>query len=153
MALSIETNCPVCGRAAVVRTDAAVEVETPEHAVTVTGFMHDRCEACGEEFFAAAQLDQMLQTAADTVRLDQQLLTGAEVREIRLALGLTQRDLERLLGVGPKSVGRWERGMYAQGKPCDVLLRLLAAHPELVAETGFIAAEGRGPYGRARGAE
>ncbi|MDZ4168886.1 MAG: type II toxin-antitoxin system MqsA family antitoxin, partial [Coriobacteriia bacterium] len=71
----------------------------------------------------------------------------------RLALALTQSDLARLLGVTTKAVGRWESGLVRQNRTADTLLRLLAAHPELVAETGFIAAEGRGPYGRKVGEE
>lgn len=78
------------------------------------------------------------------------LLSASEIREARLSLGVTQADLGRLVGVTTKSVCRWESGLVRQSRTADILLRLLHAHPELGAETGFVVAEGRGPYSSKR---
>ena len=50
--------------------------------------------------------------------------------EIREGLGLTQQSFEQLLGVGPKTVVRWERGTVFQNRATDSLLRVIRAFPE-----------------------
>ena len=53
-----------------------------------------------------------------------------QIRGIRQGLGLTQDAFEKLLGVGPKTVVRWEKGTVFQNRSTDSLLRVVAAHPE-----------------------
>ena len=60
-------------------------------------------------------------------------------------LGLTQADLERQLGVSTGTVGRWERGEVLQSRMADNFMRVLWDHPELIAESGVVAREKRGP--------
>jgi DNA-binding transcriptional regulator YiaG len=52
-------------------------------------------------------------------------MTGAEVRRIRKALGLTQAQLAEQLGVAENSVARWERGEMGIRSTAIRLLRLL----------------------------
>jgi hypothetical protein len=60
--------------------------------------------------------------------------------------------------VGAKSVTRWERGTIVQPQTADRLMRILAAHPELLAEVGahagsggaVVVRESRGPYRKSR---
>ena len=58
------------------------------------------------------------------------LLTPEEIVCIRKKLGLSQSELERLFGLGPKVVTRWETGRVVHSKAADVALRLLALDPE-----------------------
>lgn len=44
-------------------------------------------------------------------------MKGPELKARRLALGLSQYDLGRLLGVTANTVARWERGEMAIGHP------------------------------------
>jgi transcriptional regulator with XRE-family HTH domain len=44
-------------------------------------------------------------------------MTGAELRSARLALGITQRQLARVLGVHPNTLACWERGSKPIGNP------------------------------------
>ncbi len=53
---------------------------------------------------------------------------------LREKYGLTQAGLERLIGAGEKTVVRWERGTVAQNQTADTLLRVLDAHPDVVAQ-------------------
>jgi putative zinc finger/helix-turn-helix YgiT family protein len=138
--------CPACGARSIARTRDPVTVEMPAGNQVVEGFEYEHCGACGEDFFFPGQPDAIRAAASESVRQQQGLLAPGEIRRLRSDLGLTQTDLERILGVGEKTVGRWERGLYCQTRPADTLMRLLGAHPELVAETGFVAREGRGPY-------
>ncbi|MFA5892214.1 MAG: type II TA system antitoxin MqsA family protein [Actinomycetota bacterium] len=141
--------CPVCGARGLEVTNRPLDAGTGSRSTVIEpGFEYEHCTICGEDLIPAAHLDALTALAIAKERAEDGLLSGSEIRRLRLSLGLTQADLEGLLGVGETTVGRWERGLYAQSKPADRLLRLLAAHPELIAETGFVAAEGRGPYGR-----
>ncbi len=53
-----------------------------------------------------------------------------EIRDVRKRLGLTQHAFEKLLGVGPKTVVRWERGTVFQNRSTDSLLRVIDVVPE-----------------------
>jgi len=44
---------------------------------------------------------------------------------------MSQAAFEELLGVGPKTVIRWEKGTVFQGATADRLMRLLRTQPEL----------------------
>lgn len=57
---------------------------------------------------------------------------GPEVtRALRAVLGgLSQTPLEHLLGVGAKTVVRWQKGTVFQSATADRLVRLLRAMPE-----------------------
>src|SRR5262249_4356166 len=53
-------------------------------------------------------------------------MTSADLRARRRALGLTQDDLGRCLGIRRNTIARWERGDLAIGSP--LLLRLALDH-------------------------
>jgi HTH-type transcriptional regulator / antitoxin MqsA len=88
-----------------------------------------RCQECGEGYFLPGGMRAAQEAAADLVRREEGLLTAGEIREFRQRAGLTQAELEQVLGSGPKTVTRWERGTIAQSRMADTLLRLLRAHP------------------------
>lgn len=51
------------------------------------------------------------------------LLTPDEMRQKRLALGLTQQQLQRQLGLGGNTLSRWESGHVFQSRALDRFLR------------------------------
>jgi putative zinc finger/helix-turn-helix YgiT family protein len=57
------------------------------------------------------------------------LLPPERIVEIRNKLGLSQAELEELLGTGSKVVVRWESGKVIQGSGQDNILRLLDRDP------------------------
>jgi len=57
-------------------------------------------------------------------------MSPQDIRGIRERLGLTQHAFEKLLGVGPKTVVRWEKGTVFQNGSTDSLLRVIDALPE-----------------------
>jgi HTH-type transcriptional regulator/antitoxin MqsA len=95
-----------------------------------------RCESCGEEFYIADQMQQAQERAGNIIRAEEGLLASRDIRRIRDRYDLTQAELERLLGVGPKTVVRWERGTVFQNSATDTLLRLVDALPEVAALLG-----------------
>jgi putative zinc finger/helix-turn-helix YgiT family protein len=122
-------------------------MEYREGTFAVEGFEHERCDACGEIFIDAALIDAIQRGGVAAARSGLGRLSSSEIRKMRFALGITQTVLEGQLGVSVGTVGRWERGEELQTRIADNFMRLLGAHPELVAEAvGAMARESRGPY-------
>lgn len=139
--------CDVCGARAVRLTSDPLPMEYREGTFAVEGFEYERCDACGESFIDAAQIGAILLVGVEAARAGLGRLSSSSIREMRLAMGITQAVLERQLGVSAGTVGRWERGEELQTRIADNFMRLLGAHPELVADAvGSLARESRGPY-------
>ena len=51
---------------------------------------------------------------------------GTTLRRIRKALGVTQVELAKRLGVAGNTVARWERGVVSIPEPVAKLVRLIA---------------------------
>jgi len=103
---------------------------------------YSRCGECGDEFYTRSQSLAASRARANALRAHENLLGPSEIRAFREKYGLTQEKLERLLGVGAKTVVRWERGTVAQGRAADSLLRILAKLPgalEFLAEQNGLA--------------
>src|SRR5687768_16682456 len=82
-----------------------------------------KCDACGEIMYSPEQVDRAQEVIYAEVRRRENLLAPGEVAAIRGTLGLKQDEFERLLGVGPKTVVRWESGRVFQSKAADALMR------------------------------
>lgn len=68
------------------------------------------CEKCKLEVATIEQTAVIQNTIADAYRKKTGLLTGAEIRNAREKLRLSQRDLAKRAGVGIASIKRWENG-------------------------------------------
>lgn len=111
------------------------EVRFGARSITVeTEFM--RCGECSETFYLPGQMAAAQRAAADVVRAEEGLLTAREIVALRRQYGLTQTDLEKLLGSGPKTVTRWERGTISQAPVTDALMRVLIESPSAAAVLG-----------------
>jgi putative zinc finger/helix-turn-helix YgiT family protein len=88
------------------------------------------CSACGETHYTHEQALTSSRARAGALRGHAGLLSPDEIRAFRESRGLTQRQLEELLGTGPKTVVRWEKGTVCQSRAADRLLRLLVAQPK-----------------------
>ena len=116
--------CPFCdARARLVTERRHVEADDGTQ-VSFTDKLHE-CVDCGERFYTQAQSMDSCRNHAAALREHEHLLTPADIRGIRGRFALTQADLEALLGVGAKTVVRWERGTVCQSRAVDLLLRIL----------------------------
>lgn len=120
--------CYSCG-AALEQTVGPVSVRIRNQCVTVLDFPHARCSGCGERVFSMDQSEKLQTAAADLLRDGQGFLPGSTIKTWRTASGLTQEELERALGVGAKTVTRWERGLVFQSATADRLIRLSMRFP------------------------
>jgi len=124
-------TCPLCdGR--LTRIAEMRDVPIGKRVVRVLD-RFARCTDCGEELYAPGQMEATQRSASDLIRMEDGLLLPAEIRALREALGTTQHAFERLLGVGPKTVVRWERGTVCQNQATDSLLRVIREYPAAAA--------------------
>jgi len=127
-------ECPLCG-ADVKRQQASIPIQVGARSIPVEGD-YSLCTGCGEVFFGPGEMDRAMRTASSVVRNDEGLLHSEEIRAIREGLDLSQAQFERLLGVGPKTVVRWEKGTVFQNGATDTLLRLIRDVPACVEYLG-----------------
>ena len=124
------TKCGACDGPVVVSQDR-LTVELRGETVGVDGIAHGRCTGCGEVFLGLEAGQRLQLAAVQQLRAARGLLLPEEIRDLRRSLGLSQAALEDLLGVGPKTVVRWEKGVVFQSATADRLMRLLRALPEV----------------------
>jgi putative zinc finger/helix-turn-helix YgiT family protein len=92
-----------------------------------------RCDGCGEEHVTEALARATQDEAAAAFRASERYLSGTEVRALRERLGLSQEQLEAALGLGAKSLARWENDRVLQNRSMDNLLRAVDRDPGLLA--------------------
>lgn len=124
-------TCPECG-GAVRSSRSALSVEFRGDTVSVSGIEHGQCEACAEVFLGLDEMEHLQIEAASVVRRSRGLLEPEEIRSLRSSLDMTQTAFEALLGVGAKTVVRWEKGTVFQSATADRLMRLIRAMPEVI---------------------
>jgi len=90
-----------------------------------------RCATCGAEWTVGDQMEVIQQKAAKLIREEHGLLSPERIRAIRTRYGWTQSDLEQVLGAGPKTVVRWEKGSVVPAAAANTLLEVLERNPDV----------------------
>ncbi|MDP3940572.1 MAG: type II toxin-antitoxin system MqsA family antitoxin [Deltaproteobacteria bacterium] len=121
--------CPSCKQATLVPTRTAQSVRAPDGGVLNYEDELTTCSTCGEAFYTPEQSLASSRARAAVLRTHAGLLSPLEIREIRAAYGLSQAQLEKALGLGAKTVVRWERGSVCQSKAVDNLLLIARDFP------------------------
>jgi HTH-type transcriptional regulator/antitoxin MqsA len=124
-------TCPICGGSATLLEEPQTMNMAGRTVTYVDRFY--RCDRCEETFYDRDMLAESFRRATAVIRAEDGLLAPDEIVGLRKKYGLTQAQLERLIGAGEKTVVRAERGTVAQNKTADTLLRVLLDHPEVVA--------------------
>ena len=91
-----------------------------------------RCRVCGAEEYSLAQAEAAQREAGARYREVYRFLRPDEIVALRKRLGLTQDYLERILGLGRKTIARWEAGRVLQSRAMDNLLRAITHVPDLL---------------------
>ncbi len=123
-------NCVVCGGTAAKVIETRVGHYHAERVKVQSEFY--RCEQCHEVFFVPDQMKAHNRAVKNEIRKKYGLLPPEKIVTIRTKLGLSQSELEELLGTGPKVIVRWEKGKVIQGRGHDNMLRLLDRDPSFV---------------------
>jgi putative zinc finger/helix-turn-helix YgiT family protein len=88
-----------------------------------------RCGACGNISYSGSQISAHELAVAAKCRELGGLLSAKALENTRKKYRLTQREMEMLLGTGPKTWIRWERGKVVQSKLADTVIRQIAGDP------------------------
>lgn len=83
------------------------------------------CSKCGEELWSPVFDDNNLRNAYDKYRLNKGLLLPSEIKEIREKYGVSQTAFAKILGLGEKTIARYENGSIQDEAPNN-LIRLAA---------------------------
>ena len=145
---SYSGKCAECGGEMAVSVDP-VPFELRDATIAVPGIEHGRCLACGEVVLDLPSAGRLQREAIRQYKQEKGLLTPDEIRTLRHSLGLSQAAFERLLGTGPKTVVRWEKGTVLQSATADRLMRVIRAMPEAVEVLRTMGAQ-LSPTGRSR---
>ena len=81
------------------------------------------CPTCGLKAGTPETTGALQQQIADAYRAEKGLLTGDEIKELRKARNLTQRQLAEMMNIGIASIKRWETGAV-QSESMDHALRM-----------------------------
>jgi HTH-type transcriptional regulator/antitoxin MqsA len=130
-------KCAECGGEVVV-SKSPIPFEIRGMTVAVEDIEHGLCSACAEVYLSLAATEELQKRAVRMVKQAKGLLPQDEIKQLRHSLGLSQAAFEDLLGVGPKTVIRWEKGTVFQSATADRLMRLLQIMPSLA---GVLASE------------
>lgn len=122
--------CPICGVGVMKKQTGTQTFEYKGEATTISNYEAWVCGQCKEAVVDGATLQESGRILKNFKRKVDGLLTGEQIREIRMKLGLTQEQLSDIIGGGLKSVARYESGKVCQSKGMDNLLRILNAYPE-----------------------
>ena len=102
-----------------------------------------RCEECGEEMMQLRADDDPLDKAYREYRRRKGMAQPEDIHEFRQKLGLTQKELSELLGIGVASLSRYENGALQEqahdqilrfGMDTTNLLKLLEERPDVLRE-------------------
>jgi putative zinc finger/helix-turn-helix YgiT family protein len=122
-----ETTCPNCGQP---------EVEIIHQIDPEYGFLDElsQCGSCGEKFYTGEQ--SLANSRAYTIAVAEQrgLPSGETIKRIRLALGMKQDEFEAALGVGKKTVSRWENGTVPPSSTAAGMLWMAEHRPDAFLE-------------------
>ena len=139
--------CPECGTPMILSREPVKETYRNETFV-LAGFTRYACPECGNDIMSAQEATRLGRALAEEYAQRHGLLTASQIKEIRKSLGLTQKELERLIGVASPTVSRWETGAMQQSATADKLLRLIRDVPET---TDYLRAQyGTEHHGRTR---
>lgn len=123
-------KCPICGAGSLKKKVGAESFEYKGETRTIPNYVTYACSKCGEAIVDRATLKESGKMLKDFQREVDGLLTGQQIKAIRMKLGLTQEQLADIVGGGLKSLARYESAQVCQSKGMDNLLRILAAYPE-----------------------
>src|SRR5437899_5433638 len=127
-------NCPACGQPTLGVERAQQTVTARDGTVLHFEDEQTRCRSCSEIFYMPDQSLGSSRARAAALRTHDRLLAPVDIRQIRNKYGLSQAQLEQALGVGAKTVVRWERGSVCQSNAANNLRLIARDFPPVFAQ-------------------
>lgn len=136
-------KCSECNTEMVLGTHP-IEVRVGRYVVECRSIPHERCPNCGYYELEARAAEQLELSAAQVVLHEVQEVDPGAIRFARKALGLTQTELAKKLGLTQETVSRHETGALPAPNEYRYALAGLLAREEQVlrgADVGHIKVE------------
>jgi HTH-type transcriptional regulator/antitoxin MqsA len=124
--------CPICGSGKLKKSTVTETFEYKGQTIEIQDYVVFECSECNESIVDKKTLKKAEKILRDFHREVDGLLTSTEIKKIRVALGLTQKDFGLILGGGEKSFARYESCAVTQSKPMDNLIRIVNERPEVI---------------------
>ncbi len=133
--------CPNCAKITEVRFIKGVEELNIRGETIPVEVEYYQCEECGEDFEIPRPDYDPLDIAYREYRRRKGMLQPEQIKEFRLELGLTQKEMSQVLGIGIASLNRYENGALqseAQDRLIQTLMQpenliqFLESHPDLL---------------------
>lgn len=124
------TVCKSCDATDIEIVTQRSELKYRDTDLVIEDDTFSRCRACDESFYTGQQAKDLDRKVIRAYRTSQNLLNGSEIKSLRSALYLSQAQFEEALGLGPKTVVRWENDTHVQSKALDNVLRLIQLDPD-----------------------
>ncbi len=97
-----------------------------DNVYLINGF--DEMEFDGETVYAVHDTDGLHQVIGEGIINKTRLLSGQEIRFLRKEIGLSQKDLGKVLGKTDQTVANWEKNKgYVQSQAEDIIIRMTYA--------------------------
>src|SRR4051794_30889171 len=100
--------CPVCGEGTLIPHHRAQKIQRNGTDVLIEGVSYSVCSSCEADVVTPAQSRHNKGLVRRAEKRALGLLTGAEIRAIRLKLGLTQAQAADLFGGGQNAFSKYE---------------------------------------------
>jgi putative zinc finger/helix-turn-helix YgiT family protein len=117
-------KCPNCGKEMKSKVRDYEYVESGLKNVVLSGITVHECKHCGEVLPEIRNIKQVHQWIAEYLIKKQGVLTGAEFRFLRKAMGKSAKEIAECLAVNPVTISRWENDKEKIGPQSDRLLRM-----------------------------
>lgn len=143
-------KCARCGSEDVSEFSQTVTERGPDDVEVTFADVFSHCNKCGNEFYTPEQSFNHSRAFTKATREAQGFYSGEQIKAIRERLGLTQRQLEKALGVGKKTVVRYEKGTVPHGGAIDNLIWIADHYPTIFSRLAFerrgVKAEDQGTF-------
>lgn len=121
--------CPICEEGYLEQFIDKNPVEYKGHTTELNSH-YSVCDTCGCEQTNATQMRNNKRAMLAFKKEVDGLLTGEEIRRIRLLLGITQNEAATIFGGGTVAFSKYENNDVAQSVSMDKLLRVVNEVPE-----------------------
>ncbi|MDU4354247.1 type II toxin-antitoxin system MqsA family antitoxin [Phytobacter diazotrophicus] len=125
--------CPLCGEGHLIKKAEQDEITYKGRVKQVTDIYYS-CDHCHVEQAGAQELKYNKRAMNEFKKEVDGLLTGKEVLDIRVKLGLTQDEAALVFGGGPNAFTKYENNDVIQSESMDKLLRIAETYPAVFAD-------------------
>lgn len=125
--------CPICESGHLHHHSEMIEVEFMGHKAMRPSH-YSVCDSCGSEQATAADLRHNKRNTIAFRKTVMKLLTGTEVKTLRIEWGLTQKQAALVFGGGSVAFAKYEADDVIQSEAMDKLLRMAKKFPNVLRE-------------------